>query len=141
MYAPLFDAVRGMRWVLSAVPASVAPPGPGASGNSGALPLVNVFAPVAGSADEVIVPLMLGGGGGAAAALTVRHRVPGRAYAVDALYPGGAWKPVVASARAGEDGSLNAGTVALQDGCALVRVRPCTGTAYGYPGTSSAILL
>ena len=115
-YAPLFDAVRGMRWLLLAAPATVAP-GDG-------MPLVNVFTSVAGDGGTVLVSLMLAGPGVEAASLTVAHRIPGKAYAVDALYPGGGgkWQPVAASVRAGEDGSIDVGTTALRDGCALVRV-------------------
>ena len=141
-YAPLFDAMHGARWLLTARPASVEPPSGtrNTTSSSASGPFVNIFTSGSGEGDDggrlpmLLVTVMLGAEHGTDAAnttvltLNLGPTVSALGWpvvegaSVGALYPRSGSETAL-----GEAVSLGRGEwqvhVPLVRGCALVRVR------------------
>jgi hypothetical protein len=99
-YAPLFDAMRGRKWVLTAHPLEV-------QGDAKA----NIFT----VGKEYVIPVMFGGAV-QSVSLTVQHILNGR-YRIAVLHPGNP-KPIVFFAVA-NNGKISL-VVPLESGCGMV---------------------
>ncbi len=116
-YAPLFDALRGLQWVLDAVR-------PVAHNLTACGGEANVFAAAAAGAPVLVVPLTLCWGGASAAVAVTPGGAPPASYDAEALLPGGggAWVPLGVAPVVG--GVALAPPVPLSYGGALLRLTP-----------------
>ena len=117
-YAPLFDALRGLQWVLDVV----RPVAHNLTGCGGA---ANVFAAAAaGAPGTLVVPLVLCWSGASAAVAVTPGGAAPAAYDADVLPPGGggAWVPLGVAPLVG--GVARVPSVPLAFGGALLRLTP-----------------
>ena len=121
-YAPMFDAMHGARWLLSARPAST---GANASINVLTLPAK------AGEQSNLLIPIMLAPAAqptlqltlnlGAAALKALGRAAPPSTVTLSVLLPGhGATPKPIGNAQAGADGKWVCKEVPLDRGCAMV---------------------